>query len=234
MSGRWSVLVLSTLKLNLPGIIYCEQEEEASSWVIQMRGTASPSALVSRKKLDLDVPFQRTAYHLVKKTTRNDPDGVEQTTSQTIPVVGFIYQMSRVHSVSLKAAPQTHSQIPADQTAVIRLLTAAAWAPSTAWDSLQRGKPYVMKEELLSLLGKETEAAKGINDVFKLELQGRIMSCCARVSTSVLPAIFAVSGKTWLFCYPLAREAPRYPTVWANEVWPSDLTPLYTRARGWR
>ena len=87
-----------------------------------------------------------------------------------------------------------------------------------------------MKEELQNLLGQDSNAVRGVNDVFKLAMQGRIISCCARVDTSALEAIFAVSGKTWVFGHPLSREAPRFPVVWANESWPRDLGPLYTRA----
>ena len=71
----------------------------------------------------------------------------------------------------------------------------------------------------------------GVYDVFKLELQGKLMACCVRVDADAVQSILQVSGKSWLLCHPLAHQNGDFPTVWAGDLWPDRLDVLYSRAQ---
>ena len=232
--SEWTVPVTTAPCLNIPSITLCEDSSEAATLERQLRGTTAPTALVSRKKLQISdkIPVQRTAFHMERTLTSHDQAGNEVRESSRTPVVGFIYQLGGMHTVALKSAPQTSSFAPVGDTIVIRLLTAAQWAPSDAWELLGKGKHHVLKAELLRLVQAACPSqTTSLYDAFRLEQQGRIMSCCLRIATSALPHILPLSGKTWVFCHPLAAQCQSWPTVWSSEAWPNSLEPLYARAR---
>ena len=149
-----------------------------------------------------------------------------------MPVIGFIYQLGGMHTVALKSAPQSSSFQSAGATLVIRILTTALWAPEDVWEGLKKGKHHMMRAELIRLLQNSAPAhATAVYDSFRLEQQNRIMCCCLRIASESLPQILAVSGKSWLFCHPLAQQCQQYPSIWASDVWPPKLDALYARAQ---
>ena len=217
----------------MAGVCLCEDSEQAARLIAQTKGTQSPTALVSRQRLIVpdSISATRTAFHLTRTLTKTSHDGVQTSDVQTLPVAGFIYQMSDVHSVALKSAPQTMSVATTGKTCVLRLITSAMWCPSEAWNALSKGKQGPLREELLRLLQDSCPSKVCcVYDAFKLELQGKLMSCCVRVDLDAVPGILKVSGKSWMMIHPLAHLAPTYPTVWANESWPEKLDVLYARA----
>ena len=176
LTDEWSVPVSSQLRLNIPGVILCEDPTEAATWHLHLKGTSAPCAIVSRKKLSLpeSTPVLRTAFHL-KRLQRDPQDQARPLPSPTIPVIGFIYQLCEDHAVALRQAPQTSTQASQGSTLVIRLLTAAAFAPPDVWDGLSRGKFHHLKAELVKQLQSTAPAqAPCIYDAFRLERQGQI------------------------------------------------------------
>ena len=131
LTDEWSVPVSSQLRLNTPGVLLCEDPAEAATWRLRLKGTSAPCAIISRKKLPLPetTPVLRTAFHL-KRLQKDPQDHARTLPSPTIPVIGFVYQLCDDHAVALKQAPQTSTQASQGSTLVVRLVTAAAYAPS--------------------------------------------------------------------------------------------------------
>ena len=160
------------------------------------------------------------------RRTTQPPEGADPSASEskTLPVLGFVYQLSQVHAVSLKVAPQV----------VLRLLCTAQWTPEETWSSLLRGKHHLMKAELIRLLQQHHPShATSIYDAWRLEQQGKIMSCCVRITTTVSSGDFrpfmAVRPPT---VHSSSRIFPLCG-MW-NHAWPTTLEPLLCSLPGRR
>ena len=231
---EWSVPIITQPKLNLAGACLCETAEQAEGYTQQLRGTGAPCALITRKKLEVPshIVATRLAFHVQRTTVRSDQAGNENSEVQVLPTVGYAYQMSDVHSVTLRTAPQSMSMNSSGQTTVTRLLTSAVWAPEHVWEVLSKGKRHHMKEELIAQLQVQAPSkACKIYDVFKLERQNKLMTCCVRVDQDAVASVLGVSGKNWLFTHPLAAQNAQWPTVWAGETWPETLAAHYARSQ---
>ena len=223
LQDEWNVPVKTQVQMNVPGVQLCEDEDQAKEILQHTQGTTAPGGIVSRQRLSLSplVP-DRVAFHLGKKVG-------EATT--VMAAVGYIYQLHPAHCVALKRMPQTTTLDSQGSTVVLRLVCAQNWTPEPIWEALLKGKVQKLREELLRLLQEQHPAhVCSIQDVFKLELKGRTVSCCVRVAKSALKSVLMVSGQQWLFCHTLAQQTSEFPVVWTQEIWPESLKPTHQRA----
>ena len=220
---EWNVPIREKLQMNTPGLIFCEDETAAKEILSHVQGTNAPTAILTRQRIPLS-PYtpDRVAFHLSKKVGE---------TETVMASVGYIYQLNPTHSVALKRMPQTTTLEATGSTVVLRLVCSQTWTPEPVWESLLKGKIQKLRDELVKLLQEQHPSqVHNVQDVFKMELKGRTVSCCVRVARAALKSVLSVSGQQWLFCHTLSQQTESYPVVWTQEGWPELLKPIHTRA----
>ena len=224
LADEWTVVVSPSLRLHQSGIVWFETTEDARRLADQLRGTMAPSAIASRQRIDGLMTVHRMGFHLVKSTPGKE--------DVTVPVVGWIHQLSTEHKVALRRAPQVYSLAGKGDTLVVKLLAAPEWTPADLWQQLQKGKISPLREEVIRLLQTSAPGQVGsIQDAFRPELRGKTVGCNLRVATSALKPLLSCSGQSWIFVHPMGETIPSYPTVWTGQSHPTELEPFYQRAR---
>ena len=222
---EWTVAIVPALKLHQAGIMLVDKNAEARAIAEQMKGTQAPSALVSKYRHDLGdwISVHRVAYHVTRTSGQN---------TVTVPVVGWLHQLSSSHKVGLTKAPQSFSRQSKGDTIVVKLLAGPQWTPQPIWDQLQRGRLTRLKEEATRLLQEHSPGTVPmLYDAFRLEMRGKAVTCNLRVATAALQAILAISGRSWLFVHPMGELVKEYPTVWTGLVHPETLEATFLRSR---
>ena len=223
---EWTVKPVEELRLNHPGILLIDDPNAARLIAQRLQGTQAPSALLSRQRFDLgpNITVHRVGCHLAKHQDGREP--------QTTPAVGWLHQMSSVHKVSLRQAPQVYSLPSRGDTVVVKLLASAKYTPPAIWAQLQKGRTGAMREEAIKQLqATAPSTVTSLHDSFLPELRGRAVTTNLRLARSALPQLLGCSGKGWLFVHPMGENVGQYPTIWASNPHPDDLEPLYKRAR---
>ena len=224
---EWSVRIVESLKLHQSGIMLVESYEEAKHLAIQLKDTAAPAALISRMRHDnlgAHVSVHRVGFHLSKQVPGRE--------AVTIPVVGWLHQLSVLHKVGLQKAPQVYSQTSRGDTVVVRLMATSQWTPEATWQLLQKGKIHPLKEEAVKQLQSQAPGQVGaLHDAFRLEMRGKAVSCSLQLATSALKPLLACSGRGWLFVHPIGDTVPKFPTIWNGLVHPDELGPAFQRSK---